>query len=269
MDQGMTPELPEWLASTKGFLIDLDGVLYAGSTPISGVKEALQVLDERGYTYRFISNSTRRRRSSIADKLERMGYSIHPDRILTPAVAAVHHMVQQGQRTCLLLSTGDVHLDFQEAGIATDDPGAAMVIVGDAGDTFTYGSLTNAFRSLLAGGELLALEKDRFWMGDEGLMLSAGPFVVALEYASGKTAHLVGKPAKEFFLQGAEELHLNPRVMAMVGDDIRSDILGAQACGMRGILVRTGKYRETDICQSSIKPDLVIDSLAALPDLLP
>jgi HAD superfamily hydrolase (TIGR01458 family) len=259
----------KWLGDLKGFLIDLDGVLYTGTTAIPGGKEALKHLDERGYAYRFISNSTRRRRSSVAEKLHRMGYAIEPTTIQTPAVTAAEMMVQQGKRSCLLLSTGDVHLDFEENGITPDDPHADTVIVADAGDAFTYKRLTEAFRLLLSGGELLALEKDRFWKGDEGLMLSAGPFVAALEFASGKTSRLVGKPAKEFFLQAVRELRLDPGAVAMIGDDISSDILGAQSCGMRGILVKTGKYREDEVGRSTVQPDLIIDSLAALPSYLP
>jgi HAD superfamily hydrolase (TIGR01458 family) len=231
----------------RGFLIDLDGVLYTGTTPVPGSMEALHALDE----------------------LHRMGYAIDPARILTPAVAAARTLVQQGKQSCLLLSTGDVHRDFEEHGIATDDPHADTVIVADAGDAFTYQGLTEAFRLLLSGGELLALEKDRFWMGDTGLMLSAGPFVAALEFASGKTSRLIGKPAKEFFLQAVGELRLDPGMVAMIGDDISSDILGAKACGMKGFLVKTGKFREEEVRRSPVRPDLIMDSLAALPMYLP
>jgi HAD superfamily hydrolase (TIGR01458 family) len=258
----------KWMATVRGFLIDLDGVLYTGTTPIPGGKETLKVLDERGYAYRFISNSTRRCRSSIAEKLHRMGYAIDTGQILTPALAAAQILRQQGKRSCLLLSTGDVHHDFEDLGIATDDSRAETVVVADAGDAFTYRALTAAFRLLLSGSELLALEKDRFWMGDEGLMLSAGPFVTALEYASGKPARLVGKPAREFFLRAVEALHLEPGAVAMIGDDISSDITGAKASMLRGILVRTGKYREEEVRHSPVSPDLILDSLADLPAYL-
>jgi HAD superfamily hydrolase (TIGR01458 family) len=258
----------DWLRDVHGFLIDLDGVLYTGRTPVTGAKEALRALEKGGYAYYFISNSTRRRRSSIADKLRQMGFDIDPSKILTPAVVAVQLMLQQKKNSCLLLSTGDISLDFIEKGIIIDDRHADTVVVADAGEAFTYHSLTDALRLLLAGGELLALERDRFWMGDEGLMLSAGPFVVALEFASGKRSRLIGKPAKEFFLQGIRELQLDPGVVVMIGDDIASDIIGAKACGMRGILVKTGKYREEEAQRSPIRPDLIIDSIGALPSYL-
>jgi HAD superfamily hydrolase (TIGR01458 family) len=259
----------EWFGDLRGFLIDLDGVLYTGTTVVPGAKDALAMLEKKGYVYRFISNSTRRKQSSIADTLRRMGFTITPSEIMTPAVTAAQLMVRQGKKTCLLLSTGDVHLDFTERGIMTDDSHANTVVVADAGDDFTYRALNEAFRLLLYGGELLALEKDRFWMGNEGMMLSAGPYVAALEYASGKTARLIGKPSKEFFQMALGELQLEPGAVAMIGDDISSDILGAKTYLMRGILVKTGKYREEEVLRSSIRPDLIIDSIAALPEYLP
>jgi HAD superfamily hydrolase (TIGR01458 family) len=262
-------KVQEWLGNLRGFLIDLDGVLYTGGTAVPGAKDTLAILEKRGYMYRFISNSTRRKQSSIADKLRNMGFAINPSEIMTPAVAAVQLMMREGKKTCLLLSTGDVHFDFTEKGINTDDSHADTVVVADAGDDFTYRAMTKAFRLLISGGELMALEKDRFWMGNEGLMLSAGPYVEALEYASGKTARLIGKPSREFFLMALGELQLEPDSVAMIGDDISSDIAGAKSCLMRGILVKTGKYREEEVLRSSTRPDLIIDSIAALPDYLP
>ncbi|MDD1675213.1 MAG: TIGR01458 family HAD-type hydrolase [Methanomicrobiales archaeon] len=252
----------------RGFLIDLDGVLYTGIRSVPGAKETLRILDKNGYPYRFISNSTRRCRMSIAKKLRDLGFVIEPSSIITPAMAAAKHLREREKRSCILLSTGDVHLDFEVEGISMDDPHADTVVIADAGDNFTYARMNEAFRRVLGGAELMALEKDRFWMGSDGLMLSAGPFVAALEFATGRESSLIGKPAREFFLRGAEELGLDPGVIAMVGDDLQSDVGGSHRAGMRGILVRTGKYREEDLRNSSVVPDLVIDSIASLPSSL-
>jgi len=256
------------LSDIEGFLIDLDGVLYTGTQPVIGAREVLRVLEQRGYSYRFISNSTRRCRASIVEKLHQMGLSIKPSLIITPAVAAVKSLKEKGKESCMLISTGDVHRDFEDAGINTRDPFTDTVVVADAGDAFTYGILTEAFRLLLAGADLIALEKDRFWMGSEGLMLSAGPYVVALEFASGKESSLIGKPSSEFFLRGVHELGLDCRQVAMIGDDITIDIGGAQGSGIRGILVKTGKYRKEEVQRSSIQPYLILNSIATLPEYL-
>jgi HAD superfamily hydrolase (TIGR01458 family) len=197
-----------------------------------------------------------------------MGLDIRQDQILTPAVAAARWLAAEGLDRCLLLTTGDVDQDFLAMGIAPVQQGAHAVVIGDAGDGFTYASLNRAMRLLLEGAVLVALEKDRFWMAEDGLSLSAGPFVAALEYATGREARLVGKPSPDFFRLAVGELAIPAGEAAMVGDDIRSDIAGARQAGLAGILVRTGKYREDVVEASGIAPDAVIASVADLPGLL-
>jgi HAD superfamily hydrolase (TIGR01458 family) len=143
-----------------------------------------------------------------------------------------------------------------------------VVIVGDAGDKITYNSMNTAFRHLMNGADMIALEKDRYWMAPGGLSLSAGPFVQALEFATGKTATVVGKPSKTFFELALCDMNLRADQVAMIGDDILADIGGAQTLGMQGILVRTGKYRKDAVDNAVIKPGFIIDSLAQLPEIL-
>ena len=249
-------------------LIDIDGVLYIGDRPVAGANRALRELDRRGIPYRFVSNTTRRSRRSIARRLEALGYAIPEPWIITAPVAAAAHLREGGRTRCYLLTTPDARTDFEEAGLLAVDEEADVVVVADAADDFTYETLNRAFRLLLAGADLVALEKDRYWMGSDGLMLSAGPFVAALEYAAGKKAEVIGKPSPAFFLRALRDIGARPGEAAMVGDDIVTDIGGARACGMKGGLVRTGKYREEAVRRSGVTPDLVIDSLADLPDYL-
>lgn len=247
----------------RGFLLDLDGVLYVGNQPVPGAIEALNILRERACPIRFISNSTRRSRASVADRLMAMGFSIAEKEIFTPAVAAASMLGRKG-KTAFLVTTGDAHRDFEDAGIAVTGDHPDAVVVGDAGDRFTYGLLNHAMRMIFSGAQLIALERDRTWMGADGLMLSAGPFVAALEYATGIEAICIGKPSEGFFSTALVGLGIPVSGAAMVGDDIETDIGGAQRCGMQGILVRTGKFREELLASSGVIPDLVIDSVADL-----
>lgn len=158
--------------------------------------------------------------------------------------------------------TGDSRADFPQGAGTAGDAAPDYVIIGDAGDEFTYGSLNTAFRDLMNGSDLIALEKDRYWMDTDGLSLSAGPFVSALEYATGKTAVLMGKPSAAYFELALGDMGVRREEAVMIGDDIRTDVGGAQASGMRAVLVRTGKYRDDVLAGSGITPDLVIDSVA-------
>ena len=163
-----------------------------------------------------------------------------------------------------LLSSGDVYRDFEDAGIRVSEDDADYVVVGDAGSSFTFERLNLALRLILDGADILALEMDRYWREPEGLVLSTGPFVAALEYATGKRGELMGKPSPRFFQMALDDLGIKPEDAAMIGDDILTDVQGGQNMGMQGILVKTGKYREDAARSSGVKPDLVLESLADL-----
>jgi HAD superfamily hydrolase (TIGR01458 family) len=252
----------------QAFLIDLDGVLYVGKNPIPGVKECLERMDELGYGYRFVSNSTRRCRRSVAERLRGLGYDVQANHIFTPSLAAIDLMKSTKREKCYLLTTGDVQKDFEDSGIKICQEDADYVVIGDAADGFTFERLNHALRLVLDGAEILALEKDRYWKEPGGLVLSAGPFVAALEYATGKKAELMGKPSSKFFQMALDDLRIMPGEAAMIGDDILTDVGGAQEMGMKGILVKTGKYREQAARGCSVYPDMVIESLAHLADHL-
>ena len=116
--------------------------------------------------------------------------------------------------------------------------------------------------------QLVALARNRFWMGKDGIQLDVGALVAALEYAAGTTATLVGKPSPEFYGTVLRALSVSPDEAAVIGDDPESDVAGAQAFGMRGLLVRTGKSRKYDLEHAAIRPDAILDSIADLPGLL-
>ena len=221
-------------------------------------------MEELGYSYRFVSNSTRRARESVAVRLQGLGYDVTARQIYTPPLAAIEHMKKSGKERCFLLTTGDVHRDFEQAGICISDNDVDYVVMGDAGEGFTFDRLNQALRLILDGAEILALEMDRYWSEPQGLVLSTGPFVAALEYATAKKAALMGKPSRDFFQLALSDLGIKPEEAAMIGDDILTDVHGAQELGMHGILVKTGKYREDMAKNSGVKSDLVLQSMADL-----
>lgn len=256
------------LVNYEAFLIDLDGVLYVGGEPIDGAKETIDFLRENDYKFKFVSNSTQKRRKTISEKLNNWNFKISKGDIFTPPLAAVNHMKKADKNRCFLLSTDDIRTDFEENGIVITGEDADYVVIGDAGENFTYDLLNRAFRVVLSGAKIIALEKDKYWRSSKGLLLSAGPFVAALEYATGEEATIVGKPAKDFFMSALQDMKAEPVGTAMIGDDINTDIGGAKKCGLQGILVKTGKYREELVRKSNVKPDLLIDSIAKLPEYL-
>ena len=140
------------------------------------------------------------------------------------------------------------------------------VLVGDLGERWTYALMQEAFDYLMSGAGLIALSRDRYWLDAGRLALDAGPFVAGLEFAAGKSAVVAGKPSPAFYAAALAQpgAGYSRRPSAMVGDDLWSDVQGAQRAGLQGWLVRTGKYREAVLRESGIRPDRILDSIAAL-----
>ena len=172
----------------------------------------------------------------------------------------------RGHERVALVMNEEVKRDFAE--LQETEAAAGAVIIGDLGEAFGYDVLNHAFRQVMDGAELIALQKNRYWMRADGLSLDAGPFVAAIEFASGTEAYVVGKPAHAFFDQVLADLGVSAAAAAMIGDDIESDIGGALRAGLQAILVRTGKYREDTVRESGIEPTVTVDSIAEIPALL-
>lgn len=247
-------------------LLDLDGVVYVEDEPVPGARNAIERMRDAGLTLRFVTNTTSRPRAATLAKLARLRMDVGDDELITPAVLALQHCHARGHRRAMLLMRDDVKGDFTGLEATEHEPDA--VIVGDLGERFDYDVLNRAFRHLLAGAELIALQKNRYWLRDDGLSLDVGPFVAALEYAADCEAHVVGKPAAAFFAHVLEGAAAAPGEAVMVGDDIESDIAGALKAGIESVLVRTGKYREAAVLASGIEPTATVDSLADVPPLL-
>lgn len=254
------------LSRATAVLLDLDGVLYVEDEPIPGALEAVAALRDRGLQLRFVTNTTSRPRRDILARLDRLGMPVPEHELVTPARLAVERCVASGRRRALLLMRDDVKTDL--AGLQEVDDGAEVVVVGDLGEGFDYGVLNHAFRELLAGAELVALQKNRYWRTPDGISLDVGPFVAALEYAAGREAVVVGKPAPGFFATVLAGLGVDPADAVMVGDDVESDVGGALRAGLAGVLVRTGKYRAEAVAASGIEPTATVASIADVPPLI-
>lgn len=249
----------------RAILFDLDGTLYTSHGPIPGAVEAVHALRARGLAVRFVTNTTTRSRRALAERLRRMGFPASPEEICSPPWAAGRFLRDRQARAHLLVPEG-AREDFE--GVPLDDQRPDYVVVGDLGEEWTFERLNRAFRLILEqGAGLIGLGRTRYWQAADGLRLDVGPFVAALEEATGRKALILGKPDPAFFRMVLEDLGEPPERVAMVGDDIEIDVGGAQAVGMRGILVRTGKFRPADL-SGPIRPDAVLASVAELPDWL-
>jgi len=251
----------------KAILFDLDGVLYVGDRLIEGAIETLLWCHDRKITHLFVTNTTSKSRAAIVAKLSALGISTTAESILTPPVATVQWLREQQLNRLGLFVSENTRQEFEGFSLVeTEYDEVDAVIIGDMGEGWDFSTLNRAFRLLMhpQHPHLVALGLTRYWRAQDGLRLDAGAYVAALEYATGIKAEVLGKPAEKFYQAALHKLGVNTDEAVMIGDDIKGDIGGAQQAGIRGIMVRSGKFREADL-QSGITPYAIINSIADLP----
>lgn len=250
-------------------LIDLDGVIYDGGKAVAGAAETLAWLGERKIPYVFVTNTTSQPRTAIVDRLAHMGITASERAILTPPVAATAWLERHVEGTVALFVPPATAAEFARLSIADPDSSGpvAAVVVGDYGENWSFAELNRAFRLLMNTPQpvLVALGMTRYWQSPDGLRLDTAPFVTALSHASGAEPVVLGKPAAPFFEAALDFLGAGAEDTLMIGDDIRTDIDAAQRLGVRGVLVRTGKFRREDL-ELGIEPYLILNSVADLPE---
>lgn len=271
------PIIPHSPIPLPAYLFDLDGTLYQGNGAIPGAPELIARLRQAGTPFRFVTNTTSKPRSAIVTRLRGYGFEVEENEVFTALVAGADLLRNEGSGPVLPLVTAaaleDLHgLELMGGTSSTPLPGVlpprcpAAVLVGDLGASWSFDHMQAAFTALLNGARLVALSRDRYWMSGTGLTIDCGAFVTALEYASGASSILAGKPSPAFYHAAVRSLGLPVEThdVVVVGDDLVSDVGGAQKAGYRGYLVRTGKFREEALASSDVKPDRTLGSVADL-----
>ncbi len=248
---------------TRGVLLDLDGTVYESGRAIPGAARALDEIRDHDLPVRFVTNTTRLPRTALAERLRGFGLAVEESELFTAPRATALWLAEQGIGRVAPFIPEPTWNEFGAFTITFERPD--VVVVGDLGEGWTFDRMNQAFRLVLGGAQLVALQKNRYWKVAEGLVLDAGPYVAAIEYATGVQARVIGKPAPEFFAAVARSLELPTADVVMVGDDPEADVAGAQGAGCLGVLVRTGKYRPGDEARATQPPDAVLGSVADLP----
>jgi HAD superfamily hydrolase (TIGR01458 family) len=252
----------------RGLLLDIDGVLTVSWQPLPGAVAAFEQLRSLGVPLRLLTNTTSRTRAEMARALSDAGFGVDAGEIITATAATADHLARQhpGAR-CLLLNSGD--LGDELAGVTLVGPEAKpgevdVVVLGGAGPEFSYDALNRALRSLLSGAALVAMHRSLVWRTSAGMQLDTGAYLLGLERAAGAAATIMGKPAPAMFDAALGALGLRADEVAMVGDDLDTDVRAAQALGIAGVQVRTGKFRPSQLVHGP-PPDVLLDSFADVP----
>ncbi|GFR11761.1 phospholysine phosphohistidine inorganic pyrophosphate phosphatase [Trichonephila clavata] len=250
----------------KGILLDITGVLYeSGQGAIKGSAESIEKLRQKKIPFRFVTNETQRTRPDLVSKLNSIGFSLSESEILSPGIVTSAYLKKMNLRPFLL-----VHPQLVPEFSDCDQTSPNCVVVGDAAENFSYENMNKAFQILLQleNPILISMGKGKFYKEKGEIVMDLGGFTAALEFAVGIEAKVIGKPSPDYFTAALEEMGVSPNQAVMVGDDINSDVHAAQKCGMKGVLVKTGKFRESDMNHPVVKPDAIVDNLAHFVDSL-
>ncbi len=249
------------LKSIRGLLTDMDGVWLVGNTAVPGAAEALARLRSRGLPMRFVTNTTTRTPAQLSAKMRAMGLDVPADEFVTTPAATARYLRAQGISSVRLVVADAVRGAFDGF---TESARPEAVVIGDVGEAWNWDLMQDLFRTIMNGARMIAMHKGRYWQVADGLRMDIGAFIAGLEYTTGQTATVIGKPSAEMFRTALESIGMEARDVVMVGDDADMDVAGAQRAGIRGVLVKTGKYRDDTFAASGVIPDLILESIAAL-----
>ena len=255
----------------RGFLIDMDGVIYRGSELIPGAEQFIARLHETDTPFLFLTNNSQRTRRDVALKLRRMGVDAEERHVFTCSMATARFLARQKPGgAAYVIGEGGLLNALYTNGYSIVDKAPDYVVVGE-GRTVNLEMLEAAVQMILDGAKLIATNLDPNCPTASGLRPGCGATVAYLERATGARAFSVGKPSPVMMRAARKELGLQTSQTVMIGDTMETDVLGGVQMGYRTILVLSGGTRREDLQHYAYRPDLIIDSVADLvesPDIL-
>jgi len=249
----------------KGYIFDMDGVVWDGVVPVPPASERINGLMAAGKKVMFLSNNSMRSRTSYVMRLKEFGITAKKESIVISSYAAgIYMMERKGPSKVYALGTGDMKDEVKEAGHTIVEQGADFVVIG-LDKTLNYERMDKAFRNLKNGAELIACAPDLTFLDRGEIHIGSGAFAKALETASGSRLTIIGKPSKLIMGITKGLMGLKPSECMVVGDKLNTEILAGNREGMKTALVLTGETKLEDVKRSEIKPDYVIKDLRELP----
>ncbi|MBD8836639.1 MULTISPECIES: TIGR01457 family HAD-type hydrolase [Paenibacillus] len=256
----------------KAYLIDLDGTLYHGRHRIEGADQLIRTLQELGKPYLFVTNNSSRTPQGVADHLNGMGIPADASQVCTSAVAAAEYVAEEspGAKVACIGEAGLLEA-IEEAGLQLTEDAPDYVIQGIDRE-FSYHKLTKALRWINAGSKFIMTNPDLQLPSDDGLTPGAGTIGAAIEAATGVHPTVIGKPSSVIMKSAISRLNLASHEVAVIGDNMRTDIAAGVAAGCETLLVLTGVTTRDNmdghIQAAKARPDHVFEDLHKLMEWL-
>jgi 4-nitrophenyl phosphatase len=255
----------------RGVVLDVDGTVVRGDTPIPGAHDALDTLDDAGLRRLFLSNNPTKAPSAYVDRFDRAGFAVDADEVMTSGTVTVRYLREHhADDTLFLVGEEGFRTQLDEADLSVvDDPDAAEAVVVSIDREFHFDRLTAALRALDDGIPFIGTDPDVTIPTDEGLIPGSGAIIRAVAgVAERDPDRVLGKPDEYAQTLALDYLGVPAADCLVVGDRLNTDIaLGARA-GMTTVLVRTGVTDEDTLNTSDVRPDYVVDSIADIEQVL-
>ena len=254
------------IKSVDTLIFDLNGTLYEKGIPIPGAIETLNSFRKKNYNLNFVTNTDGRATGSVLSKIRNMGFDIRDGELLTPVTAAKRFIKRNSNKTFYLLVYDEVKEDLSQAIINDENPD--YVIIGDFSDKMSYEELNKVFRFIDNGSRIVSLSNTTWYISEDGKNINTGAFVKMYESLCNTKALLLGKPSKDFLEFAINRTSSLAENTLIIGDDLKTDILGANSIGAFSMLVKTGVYNQVEVDESKIQPDFIIEKINDLKNIL-
>lgn len=262
--QNETPSLED-LRAKRGFICDMDGVIYHGNRLLPGAKELVEWFASAGKHYLFLTNSSERTKLELQQKLSRLGLDVDESHFYTSALATAKFLMQQAPG-CTVYAIGEAGLlnALYEAGITMNDVSPDYVVVGETRN-YNYENILRAVRFVEKGARLLGTNPDLTAPDESGIIPACRALIAPIELATGRAAYFIGKPNALMMRTGMKILGVHSADAAIIGDRMDTDVLAGIESGLDTVLVLSGVSSAETPNEFPYRPTYILDSVAQIP----
>lgn len=254
------------LRNKRGFICDMDGVLYHGNRLLPGAKEFLQWLYTHNKEFLFLTNASERSPKELQQKLRRMGLAVEEKRFYTSALATARFLATQSpQCSAYVVGGAGLIMALHDEGITMNEIDPDYVVVGE-GSSYNYESVLRAVRLVEKGARLIGTNSDLTGPAEDGIIPACRAMISPVEMATGKQAYFVGKPNPLMMRTGLRILGVHSEEAVMIGDRMDTDIVTGIESGLDTALVLSGVTKREDVKKFAYRPRLILNSIGDIAD---
>lgn len=258
----------EKLRNKKGFICDMDGVIYHGNTLLDGVKEFVDWLNKNKKRYLFLTNNSQKSPQELSQKLKRMGLDVSAEHFHTAALATASFLKSQGASTAYVVGDAGLTNALYNVGITLNDVDPEYVVIGET-ENYNFDNICKATRLVKKGARLIGTNSDITTPTEKGEMPACKALIAPIEYATGRKAYYVGKPNPLMMRAAMERFHelgIHSPDVAMIGDRMDTDVIGAIESGLDSVLVLSGVSSRETVKRFPYRPRLILNGVGDIAD---